>query len=135
MCTVRDLGWAFLWKACNSLSFAYLIRQRRPQERDNGGHAGVRVQKRLSKFYSCVLLDAKGDEKLETKGTAEDTLEFELKVRCRRNPQAPKDASDPDELYLDHKGEVIHTVLLPLDLENLEKCPHTWKTWINPGIL
>ena len=56
---------------------------------------------------------------METKGTAEDTLEFELKVRCRRNPHAPKDASDPDELYLDHKGEAIHSAGFPLDLDNL----------------
>ena len=55
----------------------------------------------------CAILhkgEAKGRDYLETKGTAEDTLEFELKVRCRKNPHAPKDASDPDDLYVDHKG-------------------------------
>jgi len=39
----------------------------------------------------------------QTEGTAEDTLEFELKIKCTRNPAAAKDATDPDELYLDHK--------------------------------
>ena len=71
--------------------------------------AGFQVENVLILFCSRVSLDAKGDETLETKGTAEDTLEFELKVRCRRNPQAPKDASDPDELYLDHNGESLFT--------------------------
>ncbi|XP_077999650.1 DNA-directed RNA polymerases I and III subunit RPAC1-like [Glandiceps talaboti] len=36
-----------------------------------------------------------GDEE----GTAEDTLEFHLKVKCTKNPHAPKDATDPDEMY------------------------------------
>ena len=57
----------------------------------------------------CILciVDSKSEEGLEKEGTAEDTLEFELKVRCRRNPHAPKDASDPDELYLDHNGKIL----------------------------
>ena len=58
----------------------------------------------MHKQYVQFLGESKTDESLESKGTAEDTLEFELKVRCRKNPHAPKDASDPDELYLDHKG-------------------------------
>ena len=41
----------------------------------------------------------------DNEGTAEDTLEFELKVRCRRNTSAAKDVTDPDELYLHHKGK------------------------------
>ncbi|XP_033635458.1 DNA-directed RNA polymerases I and III subunit RPAC1-like [Asterias rubens] len=32
-------------------------------------------------------------------GTGEDTIEFTLKVKCTRNPNAAKDATDPDELY------------------------------------
>ena len=38
-------------------------------------------------------------------GTPEDTLVFELKVKCKRNPHAAKDAMDPDDLYIDHKGD------------------------------
>lgn len=38
-------------------------------------------------------------------GTPEDTLVFELKVKCTRNHSAPKHATDPDDLYVNHKGE------------------------------
>ena len=44
----------------------------------------------------------------DNEGTAEDTLEFELKVRCRRNTSAAKDVTDPDELYLHHKGKGVN---------------------------
>ena len=44
-----------------------------------------------------------GDEN----GTPEDTLEFQLKIKCTKNPNAPKDATDPDELYKNTKGEVV----------------------------
>lgn len=37
-------------------------------------------------------------------GTEMDTIEFQLKVKCTRNTHASKDASDPDELFKDHKG-------------------------------
>lgn len=37
-------------------------------------------------------------------GTPEDTLVFELKIRCRKNPNPPKDASSPDDLYIDNNG-------------------------------
>ncbi|XP_046351285.2 DNA-directed RNA polymerases I and III subunit RPAC1-like [Haliotis rufescens] len=38
----------------------------------------------------------------ELEGTAQDTVEFQLKVKCARKPQS-KDATDPDEMYKDHK--------------------------------
>ena len=41
----------------------------------------------------------------DTEGTDQDTIEFQLKVKCSKNPNAPKDSSDPDELYRDTKGE------------------------------
>lgn len=34
----------------------------------------------------------------------EDTIIFQLKVKCTKNSQA-KDTTDPDEMYKDHKGE------------------------------
>jgi DNA-directed RNA polymerase I and III subunit RPAC1 len=38
-------------------------------------------------------------------GTEQDTLEFELKIKCSWNPNKhPSDSNDPDELYLNHKG-------------------------------
>jgi len=39
----------------------------------------------------------------DTDGTPEDTLEFELKVKCKKNANAPKDATDPEVLYKKHK--------------------------------
>jgi len=41
----------------------------------------------------------------EEEGTEIDTLQFRLQVRCTRNPSAAKDSSDPNELYVNHKGE------------------------------
>ncbi|XP_063047081.1 DNA-directed RNA polymerases I and III subunit RPAC1 [Engraulis encrasicolus] len=39
-----------------------------------------------------------GDEE----GTEIDTIQLQLKVKCTMNPRAPKDSSDPRELYLNH---------------------------------
>ncbi|XP_072172722.1 DNA-directed RNA polymerases I and III subunit RPAC1-like [Diadema setosum] len=47
-------------------------------------------------------------------GTAEDTLEFQLKVKCSKNPNAPKDATDPDELYKNAKVTTEHIKWIPL---------------------
>jgi len=35
----------------------------------------------------------------EEAGKPEDTLEFELKVRCKKNPSAPQDATNPTDMY------------------------------------
>ena len=40
----------------------------------------------------------------DTEGTPEDTVVLELKVRCKKNPKATKDTTDPDVLYQNHKG-------------------------------
>lgn len=37
--------------------------------------------------------------------TEEDTIQFDLKVKCTRNPK--HDATDPDDLYRDHKGIAV----------------------------
>lgn len=34
-----------------------------------------------------------------------NTLQFQLKIKCHRNPQAAKESSDPNELYINHKGK------------------------------
>ncbi|XP_056410592.1 DNA-directed RNA polymerases I and III subunit RPAC1 [Hyla sarda] len=49
----------------------------------------------------------------DAEGTEIDTLQFELNVRCSRNPRASKDSSDPNELYLDHKVYTSHMKWLP----------------------
>lgn len=33
------------------------------------------------------------------------TLQFNLKVKCIKNKNAPKNATDPDELYIHSKGK------------------------------
>uniref|UniRef100_A0A671QP21 DNA-directed RNA polymerases I and III subunit RPAC1 n=1 Tax=Sinocyclocheilus anshuiensis TaxID=1608454 RepID=A0A671QP21_9TELE len=38
----------------------------------------------------------------DQEGTEIDTIQLQLKVKCTRNPRAPKDSSDPKELYLNH---------------------------------
>ena len=43
-------------------------------------------------------------------------LEFELKVKCTKNPKAPKDTTDPDELYLNSKGNCSSLVPFQLKL-------------------
>ena len=43
----------------------------------------------------------------DSEGTAEDTLEFELKIKCTKNPNAPKDATDPADLYRNHEGLIM----------------------------
>ncbi|XP_063300246.1 DNA-directed RNA polymerases I and III subunit RPAC1 [Pelobates fuscus] len=49
----------------------------------------------------------------DAEGTEIDTLQFELKVKCTRNPQASKDSSDPNELYLNHKVYTSHMKWVP----------------------
>lgn len=53
-----------------------------------------------------------GDEE----GTPEDTLEFELKVKCSWNPARTKDHTNPEDLYRDFRGkqEVIYDVFFAL---------------------
>ena len=55
------------------------------------------------KLY-ILILSFVGD----SEGSAEDTIEFELKVKCKKNPHAAKDATSHDELYIDHKSKKIN---------------------------
>ncbi|XP_795508.4 DNA-directed RNA polymerases I and III subunit RPAC1 [Strongylocentrotus purpuratus] len=48
-------------------------------------------------------------------GTGEDTIEFQLKVKCTKNPNASKDATDPDELYKNAKVTTEHFKWIPLE--------------------
>lgn len=34
-----------------------------------------------------------------------NTLQFQLKIKCSKNPRAAKESSDPNELYINHKGK------------------------------
>uniref|UniRef100_A0A8C2A7E1 DNA-directed RNA polymerases I and III subunit RPAC1 n=1 Tax=Cyprinus carpio TaxID=7962 RepID=A0A8C2A7E1_CYPCA len=46
----------------------------------------------------------------DQEGTEIDTIQLQLKVKCTRNPRAPKDSSDPKELYLNHMDANIGPV-------------------------
>uniref|UniRef100_G1KJC2 DNA-directed RNA polymerases I and III subunit RPAC1 n=2 Tax=Anolis carolinensis TaxID=28377 RepID=G1KJC2_ANOCA len=43
-----------------------------------------------------------------------NTLQFQLKIKCSRNPEAPKESSDPNELYINHKVYSKHMEWVPL---------------------
>jgi len=56
------------------------------------------------------LIPLKADPRLfeyrpkdESNPSEQDTLKFELKVKCTWNPNRPADSSEPDEMYLNHK--------------------------------
>ncbi|KAK2145174.1 hypothetical protein LSH36_697g03063 [Paralvinella palmiformis] len=53
----------------------------------------------------------------ETDATPEDTLVFELKVRCRKNPQASRDATDPSDLYIDHNRLIFQDFEKEIDIK------------------
>ena len=49
----------------------------------------------------------------DEESTEDNVIEFELKVKCTRNPHASKEATDPDDLYINHKGaNILACVLL-----------------------
>ncbi|EDO35589.1 predicted protein [Nematostella vectensis] len=50
-----------------------------------------------------------GDEEAQD----DTTLVFELKVKCIKNKNAPKDATDPDELYINSKVTTDHLKWIP----------------------
>ena len=59
----------------------------------------------ISLFIYFYYYSTKGDE--ESKDNT--TLQFDLKVKCIRNKNAPKNATDPDELFINSKG-MLHAV-------------------------
>jgi hypothetical protein len=52
-------------------------------------------------YIIVICLNFLGDED----GTEQDTLEFQLKIKCTWNTNAPKDSTNPDDIYKDHKSE------------------------------
>uniref|UniRef100_A0A8B9M6S5 RNA polymerase I and III subunit C n=1 Tax=Accipiter nisus TaxID=211598 RepID=A0A8B9M6S5_9AVES len=77
-----------------------------------GGRAGVRHggHRRRHRQRLPPHLARRGDEE----GTEIDTLQFQLKIKCSRNPQAAKESSDPNELYFNHKVYSKHMTWVPL---------------------
>ena len=43
----------------------------------------------------------------DEESTEDNVIEFELKIKCTRNPNASKEATDPDDLYINHKGSIL----------------------------
>ncbi|XP_031820657.1 DNA-directed RNA polymerases I and III subunit RPAC1 isoform X1 [Sarcophilus harrisii] len=74
------------------------------------GEIGVGQRRKVVGWHKITPLSCAGDED----GTEIDTLQFQLKVKCTRNPQAAKDSSDPNELYLNHKVYTKHMTWIPL---------------------
>ncbi|XP_069464919.1 DNA-directed RNA polymerases I and III subunit RPAC1 isoform X2 [Ambystoma mexicanum] len=64
----------------------------------------IKADPRLFEYRS------QGDEE----GTEIDTLQFQLKIKCTRNPRASKESSDPNELYIDHKVYTKHMKWVPI---------------------
>ena len=57
--------------------------------------------------------------------TADDTVVFELKVRCRKNPLAGKEVVDPDEKYIDSKGTIYQHAYYWCVMRRFYPCIHT----------
>ena len=49
----------------------------------------------------CLIYFSQGDEEAKD----DTTLQFDLKVKCVKNKNAPKNATDPDELFINSKGK------------------------------
>ncbi|CAM2111361.1 DNA-directed RNA polymerases I and III subunit RPAC1 isoform X2 [Caretta caretta] len=68
------------------------------------GLVPIRADPRLFEYKN------QGDEE----GTEIDTLQFQLKIKCSRNPCAVKESSDPNELYINHRVYSKHITWVPL---------------------
>jgi len=49
----------------------------------------------------------------DDEGTENDTLEFELKIKCSRRPGADPNSSEPDDAYLNHRALTEHVKWVP----------------------
>lgn len=65
---------------------------------------GGTVKPSRGKLLCCVTLAEEGATPFP-EPIADTMLEFRLKVKCKRNPKAPKGSEDPNELYLHSNGE------------------------------
>lgn len=63
----------------------------------------------------------------DDEGTAEDTIEFTLRVKCTKNPAASKDATDPDELYLNQSVYTKDLDWVPFGSQDIVHPPGTLK--------
>ena len=52
----------------------------------------------------------------DEESTEDNVVEFELKVKCTRNPRASKESTDPDDLYVNHKGGMFLNLMFVFKL-------------------
>lgn len=57
----------------------------------------------------CVHLALLGSSLLFLEDECDEinTLQFRLKIKCSKNLQAARESSDPNELYINHKGKIF----------------------------
>ena len=82
---------------------------------------------------SILALNFFPDEQvIDDQGNMKDTLEFEIKIRCRRNPNAPENSKNPDEIYIDNNCYTKHITWIPKPgQKELFKGTMTNKWWIS----
>jgi DNA-directed RNA polymerase I and III subunit RPAC1 len=64
--------------------------------------------------FFCLIFSPISDQQvLDDQGNVKDTLEFELKIRCKRNPNPPENSKNPNELYIDNNCYTKHIKWIP----------------------
>lgn len=78
-----------------------------------------------------IKLDDDGNKQINM--TSADTVEFQLNVKCERNPDAPKGSTDPNELYINSSVYARDLRFKPLGSQETELSP--LPSVCNPDIL
>lgn len=78
-----------------------------------------------------VKVDEEGNKQINM--TSSDTVEFQLNVKCERNPDAPAGSTDPNELYINSNVYARDLRFKPLGDQETELDP--LPTVCNPDIL
>ena len=60
----------------------------------------------IVRFFTDIVLFLveEGEEK---EPSPDEVLVFELKVSCSKNPHPKADSTDPNDLWINHKGDLI----------------------------
>ncbi|XP_063235462.1 DNA-directed RNA polymerases I and III subunit RPAC1 isoform X2 [Bacillus rossius redtenbacheri] len=76
-------------------------------------------------------------QKDDEDGTEQDTLEFELKIKCTKNPNAPKDSKNPDDIYKNANGTAYYRLLpeITLTREVSGEQAERLQTCFSPGVI
>lgn len=71
----------------------------------------VMKERQFISVISDALVNRMAGE--QEQATDRNTIVFELKLTCERNPQAPKGSSDPRDLYINHELKASHLTWKP----------------------